>query len=115
MSGTRAKGLAGQFAMSTQNKKFVLAVESQVNGICKAALSIAGENGSVLIARTVESALEFARVYKPTHAVISQTQTMHNDQFLPALLLEFSPVTEIVILGGEASETENCYRVSAVG
>lgn len=101
--------------MSTQNKKFVLAVENQVNGICKTALSIAGENGSVLIARTVESALEFARVYKPTHAVISQTQTMHNEKFLPSLLLEFSPETEIVILGDEASGTESRYLTATVG
>src|SRR5579862_5699189 len=69
---------AGQFKMNIQeNKKFVLALENEINGVCKMALTIAGPEGSVLIARTVESALEFARLYKPTHAVVSQTQTLH--------------------------------------
>ena len=99
--------------MSTQEKKFVLALEAEANGVCKTALSIAGPNGSVLIARTVESALEFAKLYKPTHAVVAQDQTLQDEKFFPLLLLEFSPETEIVILGNEASKAVIARSASA--
>lgn len=83
---------------SQKSKRFVLLLEREATDVRQEALDIAGEEGALLIARTVESALEFAHHYKPTHAVMPESQTFHEGKFLPALLLEFSPDTEVTVL-----------------
>jgi hypothetical protein len=81
-----------------EGKRFVLLLDCEANSVPQAVLEIAGEHGALLIARTVESALEFAQQYKPTHAVMPESQAFHEGKFLPALLLEFSPDTEVTVL-----------------
>jgi len=83
---------------SQKSKRFVLLLERDASDVRQAALEIAGEEGALLIARTVESAFEFAQQYKPTHALMPESQTFHEGKFLPALLLEFSPDTEVLVL-----------------
>jgi hypothetical protein len=84
--------------ISQEGKRFVLLLEREESDVRQAALEIVGEEGALLIARSVESALEFAQQYKPTHAVMPESRAFHEGKFLPALLLEFSPDTEVMVL-----------------
>lgn len=69
----------------------------------QAALDIAGDEGALLIAHSVEAALNFAKHYKPAHALISESRSHHEGKFLPALILEFSPQTEVLILSEDCA------------
>jgi hypothetical protein len=85
--------------MTTQKgKRFVLLLEPEMSTARQAALDIAGDEGALLIAHSVEAALNFAKRYKPTHALVCESRSQHEGKFLPALILEFSPKTEVVIL-----------------
>ena len=53
-------------------KRFVLLLEGEENGFREEALRIAGSEGAVLIARSMESLFEFAKLHKPSHALIAK-------------------------------------------
>lgn len=95
-----------------KSKRFVLLLERETNGLRNMALDVAGEEASVLIAHNVEAALDFAKHYKPTHALIAESYAEHQGKFVPALLLEFSPETEVVVVS-ESDEIR--HSVAAVG
>ncbi len=100
--------------MTTQKaKKFVLVVDRAADHLRRTALDIAGDDGAVLIAHTVESALSFAKNYKPSHALVIESQTQHEGKFLPALLLDFSPDTEVMIVGDSEHGIEAAAATSA--
>ena len=83
---------------ANKSKRFVLLLERETNGLRNMALDVAGQEASVLIAHNVEAALDFAKHYRPSHAVVAESQTDHQGKFVPALLLEFSPETEVMIV-----------------
>ena len=100
--------------MTTQKaKRFVLLIDQAASHLRRTALDIAGDDGAVLIAHTVESALNFAKNHKPSHALVLESQTQHEGKFLPALLLEFSPHTEVMIVGESEHELEAAIATSA--
>ena len=94
---------------ANKSKRFVLLLERETNGLRNMALEVAGEDASVLIAHNVEAALDFAKNYKPSHALIAESQTDHQGEFVPALLLEFSPETEVMIV----SDSEEIRQAAA--
>lgn len=93
----------------------MLLLEHETNSLLKAALEIAGNQGSLLVAHSVESALDFAKHYKPTHALIGEAQANQQGKFLPALLLEFSPYTEVVIVSDDLESKPRAAAAAAAG
>jgi ActR/RegA family two-component response regulator len=88
--------------MTEKGKRFVLLLDPEMATARQAALDIAGDEGALLIAHSVEAALNFAKRYKPTYALVSESRSHHEGKFLPALILEFSPETEVVILSEDS-------------
>jgi ActR/RegA family two-component response regulator len=96
---------------ANKSKRFVLLLERETNGLRDLALDVAGEEASLLIAHSVEAALDFAKHYKPSHALIAESQTDHRGKFVPALLLEFSPETEVMIVSGSDENQQSAADV----
>jgi len=83
--------------------RFVLLLDQERQTARHSATRLAGEDAYVLMARTPAAALEFARQYQPSHVVIDQSYTDFDGKFLPELLLEFSPDTEVVLISDESA------------
>lgn len=87
-----------------KSARFVLLLDGDCDAARRSAIDLAGEEGYVLIARTPASALEFARQYKPSHAVVTRTHADFNGKSLQELLSEYSPETQIVQISSEDSD-----------
>ena len=84
--------------------RFVLLLDQQRATARQSATQLAGEDAYVLMARTPAAALEFARQYQPSHVVIDQSYSYFDGKFLPELILEFSPDTEVVLVSDESDQ-----------
>jgi len=82
--------------------RFVLLLDQDRETARHSVTELAGEDAYVLMAHTPAAALEFARQYKPSHVVIDQSYIYFDGKFLPELLLEFSPDTEVVMVSHES-------------
>ena len=87
---------------SKKSVRFVLLLDQERETARRSATQLAGDDAYVLMARTPAAALEFARQYKPSHVVIDQRYSYFDGKFLPELLLEFSPDTEVVLVSEES-------------
>ncbi|HWC19614.1 MAG TPA: hypothetical protein VG498_21555 [Terriglobales bacterium] len=81
--------------------RFVLLLDQEGNAVRRSATELAGQDGYVLVAHTPGAALEFVRQYHPSHVVMDQGYVHFEAKFLPDLLLEYSPETEIVLISNE--------------
>lgn len=84
-----------------KTERFVLLIHHDSDRVRKTALDLAGEDGYVLIARSATAAVELAKRYKPSHAVVAESSASLDGKALPTLLAEFSPDTEIVLVSEE--------------
>ena len=91
---------------TSKGRQFVLLLDRSDQPLPRAAFELAGDDGALLIARTIEAAVELAQQYKPTHALIPRSLSQHVGKFVPDLLREFSPAIEVRILedGDRASQ-----------
>jgi ActR/RegA family two-component response regulator len=78
--------------------KFVLLLDHDSPDARRTAMELAGEEGYVLIARSPSAAVEFAKQYRPTHAIVAESYSHIDGKFLPELIIEFSPETEVILI-----------------
>lgn len=81
-----------------KSARFVLLLDPERDTARNSATQLAGQDACVLMARTPAAAIEFARQYKPSHVVIDESYSFIDGKFLPEVLLEFSPETEVVLV-----------------